>query len=173
LKQIRKTTVWIFELKHKITTKMAVYQFRREQLVKTDISKLWDFVSSPENLKKITPTSMGFDITSSHLPEKMYRGMIIKYRVKPLAGIPVTWLSEITQVEEGKFFVDEQKAGPYKLWHHQHILEEKNDGVLMTDIVTYKPPFGFFGNIANSLVIKKKLKEIFNYREKALEEIFG
>ncbi len=82
-------------------------------------------------------------------------------------------MSEITQVEEGKFFVDEQKSGPYSFWHHQHILEEKNNGVLMTDIVTYKPPFGFIGNIANALIIKRKLSEIFDFREKALEKIFG
>lgn len=99
--------------------------------------------------------------------------MIIKYRVKPLAGIPVTWSSEITQVEDDKFFVDGQKSGPNSFWHHQHNLEEKNDGVLMTDIVTFKPPFGLIGSIANALIIKRKLNEIFDFRAKALEEIFG
>lgn len=150
-----------------------IYQFKTKQLLKSDLETVWDFVSSPRNLKKITPPYMGFDITSKDLPLKMYPGMIISYKVSPLLSIPTTWVTEITQVEKHKFFIDEQRVGPYSMWHHQHFLEETKDGILMTDIVTYKPPFGILGSIANSLFIKKKLKSIFDYRFVALEKIFN
>lgn len=150
-----------------------IYQFKTKQLLKSDLETVWDFVSSPRNLKKITPPYMGFDITSKDLPHKMYPGMIISYKVSPLLSIPTTWVTEITQVEKHKFFIDEQRVGPYTMWHHQHFLEETKDGILMTDIVTYKPPFGILGSIANSLFIKKKLKSIFDYRFVALEKIFN
>lgn len=151
---------------------MAFYQFRREQIVKTSIDALWDFISSPENLKKITPDTMGFDITSGSLPEKMYAGMIISYRVKPLPGYTTDWVTEITHVEPKKYFVDEQRIGPYKLWHHQHVLKEVEGGVSMSDIVSYAPPFGLLGRIANSIIIKKQLNRIFDYREKAINNIY-
>ena len=150
-----------------------IYQFKTKQLLKSDLETVWDFVSSPRNLKKITPPYMGFDITSKDLPLKMYPGMIISYKVSPLLSIPTTWVTEITQVEKHKFFIDEQRVGPYSMWHHQHFLDETKDGILMTDIVTYKPPFGILGSIANSLFIKKKLKSIFDYRFVALEKIFN
>tara|TARA_Y100000287_G_C14187961_1_gene338643 strand:- start:362 stop:820 length:459 start_codon:yes stop_codon:yes gene_type:complete len=150
-----------------------IYQFKTKQLLKSDLETVWDFVSSPRNLKKITPPYMGFDITSKDLPPKMYPGMIISYKVSPLLSIPTTWVTEITQVEKHQFFIDEQRVGPYTMWHHQHFLEETKDGILMTDIVTYKPPFGILGSIANSLFIKKKLKSIFDYRFVALEKIFN
>ena len=150
-----------------------IYQFKTKQLLKSDLETVWNFVSSPRNLKKITPPYMGFDITSKDLPLKMYPGMIISYKVSPLLSIPTTWVTEITQVEKHKFFIDEQRVGPYTMWHHQHFLEETKDGILMTDIVTYKPPFGILGSIANSLFIKKKLKSIFDYRFVALEKIFN
>jgi len=152
---------------------MAFYQFRREQFIRADIDTIWDFISSPENLKEITPAEMGFDITSAGLPKKMYPGMIISYRVKPLLGIPVTWVTEITQVVEGQFFIDEQRIGPYAFWHHQHFIEKKDDGVLMKDIVSYAPPFGILGRIANALIIRKKLNAIFEYRKKVMENIFA
>ena len=150
-----------------------IYQFKTKQLLKSDLETVWDFVSSPRNLKKITPPYMGFDIISKDLPLKMYPGMIITYKVSPLLSIPTTWVTEITQVEKHKFFIDEQRVGPYTMWHHQHFLKETKDGILMTDIVTYKPPFGILGSIANSLFIKKKLKSIFDYRFIALEKIFN
>lgn len=152
---------------------MGFYQFKREQHFEQPKEKLWEFISNPSNLKKITPESMGFDITSGELPEEMYAGMIISYKVSPLFGIKTTWVTEITQIKEQEFFIDEQRVGPYKIWHHQHHLKETETGTLMYDIVSYQPPFGFLGNIANSLIIKKKLNEIFDYREKVLIEIFG
>ncbi|WP_297098723.1 SRPBCC family protein [uncultured Draconibacterium sp.] len=151
---------------------MAFYQFRREQLINSTIDEVWDFISTPQNLKRITPDYMGFDIRTPGLSKAAYEGMIIAYTVRPLLGIPTTWVTEITHVVPQKYFVDEQRVGPYKLWHHEHHIESVEGGVLMKDIVSYSPPLGFLGQIANALVIHKKLEEIFDYRTKAFEEIF-
>ena len=152
---------------------MAFYQLRKEQFIPASLDEVWDFVSRPSNLKQITPEHMGFDITSEDLPDKMYPGMIITYNVKPLFGIKMRWVTEITQVEEKRYFVDEQRSGPYSMWHHQHILEEVEGGVLMKDIVSYKPPMGFLGAIANRVMIRRQLEAIFDFRIKALEKKFG
>jgi len=152
---------------------MGFYQLHKTQKVPATIDQVWDFISSPANLKKITPEYMGFNITSKLLSEKMYQGMIISYKVCPVLGIKMTWVTEITQVKEKEYFVDEQRVGPYSIWHHEHKIEAIEGGVLMTDIVSYKPPFGFLGSIANSVLIKKQLKEIFDFRVKAVEKMFG
>jgi len=152
---------------------MAFYQLRTAQRIPATVEEIWDFISSPRNLKKITPEYMGFDITSEDLPEKMYEGMIISYRVNPLKGFNTTWVTEITHVRDKSYFVDEQRIGPYAMWHHQHILEPVDGGVLMKDIVSYRPPMGFLGAVANRLLIKRKLKEIFDYRTLAIEKQFG
>ncbi len=153
---------------------MSVFVLEQQQFIKNIIlEKAWDFFSSPANLKVITPDFMGFDIISKLHSEKMYAGQIIRYKVKPVAGIPMQWTTEITQVNAPYFFIDEQRQGPYKMWHHQHHFEEKDGGVLMTDIIHYWPPFGFLGNIANSILIKKQLKGIFDYRKKKVEELFN
>jgi len=152
---------------------MSFYQFHKQQKIRTTIDELWRFISSPVNLKEITPDYMGFDITTKNLPDKMYAGMIIAYRVSPLLGLKTTWVTEITHIVEKMYFVDEQRVGPYVLWHHQHIIEPLENGVLMTDIVSYKPPFGILGRIANNLIIKNKLNEIFDFRTKAIEKRFG
>ncbi len=151
---------------------MAFYQFQKEQFVKASIEEIWEFISSPQNLKEITPKNMGFDIRTPNLPDKIYEGMIISYTVRPLWGIATNWVTEITHIKDKSYFVDEQRVGPYKIWHHQHIILPQKDGVLMKDIVSYQPPFGFLGKIANTLVIKNKLNEIFDYRTKALEKIY-
>ncbi|MFT4698812.1 MAG: ligand-binding SRPBCC domain-containing protein [Flavobacteriaceae bacterium] len=152
---------------------MAFYQFEKEQKINASIDELWDFISSPKNLKEITPAYMGFDIISKNNSEKMYPGMIISYVVRPLMNLKTNWVTEITQVKDKEYFVDEQRVGPYKIWHHQHILIPVKDGVLMRDIISYQPPFGILGKIANKLVIKKKLNEIFDYRFIALQNKFG
>ena len=151
---------------------MSFHQLIKTQFVPASIDEVWDFISSPANLKEITPDYMGFDITSENLPEKMYPGMIISYKVRPLLGIPMTWVTEITHVEEGKYFIDEQRVGPYALWHHQHFIEHYENGVMMTDIVSYKPPLGILGSVANSLLIRRQLEGIFKYREAALKKRF-
>jgi ligand-binding SRPBCC domain-containing protein len=152
---------------------LAFYQLHKKQFVPASVDEVWEFISNPENLKIITPEHMGFIITSGNLPKKMYPGMIITYTVKPLLGIKMKWVTEITHIEEKHYFVDEQRSGPYSMWHHQHLIEPVEGGVMMTDIVSYKPPGGFLGAIANKLVIGRQLEDIFYYREKALEKIFG
>ncbi len=152
---------------------MAFYQFKKEQKVNTSMEDIWDFISSPKNLKEITPDYMGFNITSKDLPEKMYEGMIISYLVSPVLGIKTNWVTEITHVRDLQYFVDEQRVGPYSIWHHQHFIEPIPNGVLMRDIVSYEPPFGFLGAIANTLIIKGKLNEIFDYRTQAIEKKYG
>jgi ligand-binding SRPBCC domain-containing protein len=151
---------------------MAFYQLIKKQTLPATIEEIWDFISSPRNLKEITPKHMGFDIISKNFSEKMYPGMIISYKVKPIAGIPMTWVTEISQVVERKFFIDEQRIGPYAFWHHQHFIEPAKNGVLMTDIVSYKPPMLFLGSIANALFIRRQLDKIFAYREKVLNAKF-
>lgn len=137
------------------------------------MEEVWDFISSPKNLKQITPPYMGFDITSSNLPDKMYPGMIICYKVSPLLGLKLDWVTEITHVVDGQYFVDEQRIGPYALWHHQHHIKPIEGGVLMHDIVNYQPPFGIIGDLMNAFVIRARLDEIFDYRREALEHRFG
>ena len=152
---------------------MGFYQLHKKQNIPAGLNEIWDFISSPANLKKITPDYMGFDITSKLNSDKMYPGMIISYKVSPVLGLKMTWVTEITHVKEKEYFVDEQRIGPYKIWHHEHHVKEINGGVEMIDIVSYAPPLGFLGSMANSLFIKKQLEEIFNYRTVALEQIFG
>jgi ligand-binding SRPBCC domain-containing protein len=151
---------------------MGIYRIHEKQLIAATIEDGWDFISNPENLSKITPDNMGFKITTLDLPEKMYPGMMISYRVKPLLGIPVTWVTEITHVQEQQYFVDEQRVGPYALWHHEHFIESTKDGLMMTDIVTYKLPLGFLGRIAHALFVRKQLRRIFEYRRAVLEKRF-
>tara|TARA_B100000131_G_scaffold280242_1_gene285959 strand:+ start:169 stop:630 length:462 start_codon:yes stop_codon:yes gene_type:complete len=152
---------------------MAYTQIIRKQIIKSDINTLWNFISSPENLEKITPKWMSFKITSKSLSKKMYAGMIISYIVKPVFNIPMKWITEITHVQEKEYFVDEQRLGPYKMWHHEHKLEKTKEGILMTDIITYIPPFGVFGRIINYFFIKKRVNKIFDYRYSVLDNKFN
>jgi len=152
---------------------MPFYQINQTQKFPASIIEVWDFISSPGNLKEITPPYMGFIVTSNNATEKMYAGMIISYKVSPLLGIQLNWVTEITQVHDQEYFVDEQRMGPYKMWHHQHKLEAIEGGVLMTDIVSYQTPFGMFGALGNALFIKQQLKHIFDFRTVALEKRFG
>jgi ligand-binding SRPBCC domain-containing protein len=149
-----------------------VYSLKTVQVLPISLEKAWDFFSSPANLAEITPKNLGFNIISKHHGEKMYAGQIIEYKVSPVLGIPLYWMTEITHVAQHKFFVDEQRFGPYSMWHHQHHFKEVPGGVEMTDIVHYKLPFWFLGDIANSIFVKKQLNDIFDYRFKAVEKIF-
>lgn len=152
---------------------MAVHSLKTVQKIPGSLELAWEFFSNPANLKAITPTDMGFEIISSHHGRKMYAGQVIEYKVKPLPGIPVYWMTEITHVKEKEYFIDEQRIGPYKMWHHQHHFREISGGVEMTDIIHYKNPFWVIGNIANSLFVNKKLRSIFDYRYNRIIEIFG
>jgi len=149
---------------------MKIKTLTKVQFIPVDAGFCWDFFSDPANLTKITPPSMGFRITSA--PGGMYAGQIITYRVCPVAGIPVTWVTEITQVKKGEYFIDEQRFGPYKFWHHKHFFTEVPGGVEMTDIVHYALPFDPLSRVFLPFV-KKKLEEIFQYRSKYIETEFS
>lgn len=152
---------------------MAAHSIKTVQKIPVSINKAWDFFSNPANLQAITPDNMGFKVISKHHGDKMYAGQIIEYTVKPVLGIPLYWMTEITQVKDKEYFIDEQRFGPYSLWHHQHHFKAIEGGVEMTDIVHYKNPLWIFGRMANTLFVKNKLKGIFDYRFKKTEELFG
>ena len=151
---------------------MKIYQKKSFQKLPLSIKETWDFFSDPKNLKTITPDYMGFEIVDGD-DKKIFPGQIIKYNVTPLFGIPIKWVTEITQVINEKYFVDEQRFGPYSLWHHKHFIKEIEGGVEMEDIVDYKLPFGLLGQIVHPIIVKPKLDEIFNYRYNKLIELFG
>ena len=149
-----------------------VYSLKTIQTIPAPLEKVWQFFSNPANLKDITPGNLGFKVISSHHGEKIYAGQIIEYKVSPVLGIPLYWMTEITYMEEGKYFVDEQRFGPYSLWHHQHHFKAIDGGVEMTDIVHYKVPFGILGDIAQRLFVKQQLKTIFDFRFQKTESFF-
>ena len=151
---------------------MKIYRFTKSQLLPITIDKAWAFLSDAKNLKKITPDYMGFNIIEKE-DTKMYAGQIIQYIVTPILGIPTKWVTEITQVKDKSYFVDEQRFGPYSLWHHKHFIKEVDGGVEMLDIIDYKIPFGLIGRIANPILVKPKLNEIFDYRKQKLIDLFG
>jgi ligand-binding SRPBCC domain-containing protein len=152
---------------------MSTFQLIRTQKLPVDKKILWEFVSSPHNLKEITPAYMNFQVLSQQLYETMYPGMIITYKVSPLLKIPLHWCTEISVVEPMNYFVDEQREGPYRFWHHQHHLETIEGGTLMTDIVSYRLPMGVLGRIAHSLFVKKQLESIFDFRYQKMKTLFG
>lgn len=152
---------------------MAAHSIKTVQKIPISLDKAWEYFSNPANLQSITPENMGFKVISKHHGEKMYAGQIIEYSVKPVMNISIYWMTEITQVKDKEYFIDEQRFGPYTLWHHQHHFKAIEGGVEMTDIVHYKNPFWIFGRIANTLFVKNKLKSIFDFRFKKVEEMFG
>ena len=152
---------------------MSTYQLIRTQKLPVGKETLWDFISSPHNLKVITPTYMNFRVLSQQILDTMYPGMIITYKVSPLLNIPLDWCTEITQVEHLRYFVDEQREGPYRFWHHQHHIEAIDGGTLMTDIVSYRLPMGVLGRIAHGLFVKKQLEGIFEFRYQKRKSLFG
>jgi ligand-binding SRPBCC domain-containing protein len=152
---------------------MAAHSIKTVQKIPISLERAWGFFSNPANLQAITPENMGFKVISKHHGDTMYAGQIIEYTVKPVLGIPLYWMTEITQVKDKEYFIDEQRFGPYSLWHHQHHFKAIDGGVEMTDIVHYKNPLGILGKLANTLFVKKKLDGIFDYRYNKVEELFG
>jgi len=149
-----------------------IHLLETSQIIPVGIERAWDFFSDPRNLARITPPKLDFTVLTA-LPERIYAGMMIQYRVRPLLGIPVKWLTEITHVEPGKFFVDEQRIGPYRIWHHEHHFKQLDDGrTELSDRVTYVLPFGPLGNLMHPLLVKPQLAKIFAFREKAVTELF-
>ena len=150
-----------------------VYSIKKIQLIPASLDKVWNFFSVADNLQAITPDSMKFKVLSTHHGDKIYPGQLIEYKIRPLLNIPFYWMTEITHVEDKVFFVDEQRFGPFSLWHHQHHFKETANGVEMTDIVHYKLPLWFLGSIANALFVKRQLRELFDYRYEAIKKEFG
>lgn len=151
---------------------MKIYTFKRKQHIPISLDEAWRFLSSPKNLKELTPDYMGFDILSG-ADKPMFAGQIIQYSVTPILGIKTKWVSEITQVEHKKYFVDIQLYGPYALWHHKHFLKQIDGGVELEDIIDYKVPLGILGRLVHPFLVKPKLEEIFAYRQQKLIELFG
>lgn len=151
---------------------MKLYQIKTQQKLPISIEKAWDFFSNPKNLKKITPEEMSFEIISG-AEKSIYPGQIIQYNVSPIFGIKLRWVTEITHVIDNKYFVDEQRFGPYSLWHHKHFFKEIKGGILMEDVVDYKIPLGWLGQLAHFIFVKNRLKKIFKFRENKLVKLFG
>jgi len=151
---------------------MKIFKLKYSQKLPISLNEAWDFLSSPNNLELITPKSMDFNITDWDR-KKAYTGQIIQYTVKPILGIKINWVTEITHIRAKEYFVDEQRFGPYTFWHHKHFIKEIEGGVIMEDVIHYKPPFGLIGVLLNFLFINSKLNSIFKHRELELIKTFG
>ncbi len=156
----------------KFSKHSGIYTLEASQELNISLSLAWDYFSSPNNLSNITPPKMGFDITSK-VDRKVYQGQIITYKVSPVSFVKTNWVTEITAVKDQQYFIDEQRFGPYAMWHHEHFFESlPNGNTLMKDKISYKIPFGFLGSIAQNLFVKKQLLSIFEYRKEVLDIIF-
>lgn len=153
---------------------MKTFKLHTEQIINASLEEVWDFFSSPENLDNLTPNNMGFEITSQKPVPKMFEGQIIEYKVSPVLNIPLHWKTLISEVKESEYFVDEQLEGPYKYWRHKHIFKAIDDNtVKMNDELEYALPMGPLGNIAHTLYVKNRLKEIFDYRFEKVDQLFN
>lgn len=149
-----------------------IHVLEQRQHLPISLEEAWSFFSTPRNLDEITPAELGFRIV--YQPgDRMYEGQVIEYRVMIAPGIWVPWVTEIKTVRERESFVDEQRFGPYKFWHHLHTFEERDGGVLMVDLVHYALPLWPFGEIGHKVFVRPKLERIFGYRKEILEERFG
>ncbi len=156
---------------------MKIHTLTRSQWLPIPMDVAWAFFSNPANLPAITPPWLAFKVTCD-LPKTIYPGMLATYTIQvlPIAflkGITIPWVTEITHLREQEYFVDEQRFGPYQFWHHQHHFTSTDGGVEIQDIVNYALPVGVFGKLAHGVFVRRQLEEIFNYRQKALEEFFG
>ncbi len=149
-----------------------MHRFSCQQILPVKIEEAWEFFSSPANLPLLTPPAFSL-VPLTEMHDQLYEGMFITYRVKPLAGIPMTWVTEITHLKQHRYFVDEQRLGPYSIWHHQHHFKAVPGGVEMTDILDYRVPLGPLGILLQKIIVGKKVEGIFEYRRKRLIELFG
>ncbi len=150
----------------------GLYSLHTEQFLPITLEEAWHFFSTPQNLQKLTPGDLDFKITSPKL-DGIYQGQMITYNIKIFPIFPSKWVTEITSIEDRKYFIDEQRFGPYKLWHHQHHFEEVEDGVKMTDIIHFKLPFSLLAPIAYQFFVKKKLRQIFTFRQEILDDLIA
>jgi ligand-binding SRPBCC domain-containing protein len=144
----------------------------QKQFLPISLDKAWEFFSSPHNLNKMTPPEMTFMITSV-VPEKMYEGMIITYKIAPFLNIPMYWCTEITHIKDNVYFIDEQRKGPYRIWHHEHHFKEVNGGIEMTDKLYYDIGMGIAGKLAGTLYVHRQVRFIFEFRRQKLIDLFG
>lgn len=149
-----------------------MHSIRTEQYLPIPLKQAWDFFATPRNLNIVTPKELDFVITSD-LPERMYEGLIIRYKIRPMLKLRIEWVTEITHIHAMEYFTDEQRKGPYKIWHHEHHFREAEGGVIMTDILHYDIGKSLFGWIAGKLFVHRKVRQIFDYRERALKDFFG
>lgn len=148
-----------------------IYTLHREQIIPASIERVWDYFATPRNLNEMTPPDMAFEFVQGGT-DPMYAGQVITYKVAILSGVRVRWLTQITHVESGRCFIDEQRAGPYRLWIHEHRFEPLSEGVHMTDHVTYALPFGPLGDVVHAIYIRQRLKKIFDYRREKVKTLF-
>lgn len=150
-----------------------VHTLLSRQVVTAHRDVVWDFFSNPRNLPQVTPPGLDFQILTADLPAAVYAGLMIAYRVRPLFRVPVTWLTEITQVQTGEYFIDEQRVGPYAVWHHEHHFHELPGGrIEMLDRITYVLPFGPAGNLVHPWLVQPQLNQIFAFRRAAVARLF-
>ena len=152
---------------------MKVYVKRWVTQVSAPTDVVWTFFSNPANLQKITPEDMNFDMLTDLSNIKMYTGQLISYKVAPLAGIPLQWVTKIIAVEEQKYFIDEQLSGPFALWHHEHRFEPEEKGVKMIDTLHYALPLGIIGRLAHKIAVAKRIDHIFDFRQKMIDLHFA
>jgi len=149
-----------------------MYILHKKQVIPISLNESWDFFTSPHNLKFITPIHMNFDIIEGG-DDKIYPGQIICYKVSPMLRLRLDWVTEIAQVVDRQFFIDEQRFGPYSFWHHKHFFREVEGGTEIEDLVHYKLPLSFLGNLIHSVSVKKQLEHVFDFRQQKLIELFG
>lgn len=150
----------------------TVRTLHRIQTLPISLEEAWRFFSDPMNLAEITPGDMGFEVLSTP-PRAIYAGLMLHYHVRALPFLKLEWVTEITVVRELEFFVDEQRMGPYRLWHHEHHFRQVPGGVEMDDRVHYALPFGWLGSLVAGAWVENRLKRIFDYRKRALEARFS
>ena len=170
--KVRNINSMYIETKRSPFIRMKIYHLYRRQHLNLTIHEAWKFFSSPYNLNDITPDFFHVKITSE-VPEKIYAGLMISYRMKAVLGIPMDWLSEISHCDEPKRFVYEQRIGPFKFWSHEVCLTEEQNGVVLEDIMFYAMPMGWLGQFINSVLIASKLEHIFDNRRNYLHSTWG
>jgi ligand-binding SRPBCC domain-containing protein len=148
---------------------MKIYTLKRQLMIKRPIDEVFRFFEKPENLSRITPDGIGFEILTPR-PISMHVGAVLDYTIRVI-GIPVHWTTLIADYDPPRRFADVALRSPYSLWHHTHTFEETLDGTLMTDEVRYALPFGPLGRLVHSLWVQGQLERIFDYREAAIHRL--
>lgn len=158
-------------MKNEEVNQVKMYKFVTKQCLPIPLEEAWSFFSTPANLIKLTPEWMNIQ-KMNMIQNRMYPGMLIQYQIQPILGIPLHWVTEITQMKELEYFIDVQRFGPFRFWHHEHHFKEINGGVEMTDILYYALPVGVIGQIVHACSVKRQMKQVFDYRFQMLERVF-